>query len=113
MLLAGLLGACLSDRPRPGPPVLAIVLDKLTVHSPDTLTGTVGASDPDGLDSVWVLVDTVQVGEDGLFDTQFNRPFRFAIAAGHPVGDRVPVSLRARDVAGFTSQLDTGVTVVR
>ncbi len=105
------LCACLSERPRPAPPVLGVTLAQATVHSPDTLTGSVSAQDPDGLDSIWVSVDAVRVGEDGLLAPSFERPFRFAIRAGHVPGDRVPVVVEARDVAGFKSALDTGVTV--
>lgn len=108
---AGLL-ACLSERPRPAPPVLSITLDKTTVHSPDTLTGAVGARDEDGLDSIWVSVDAVRTGEDGLLQTSFERPIRFAIRTGHAPGTRIPVQLEARDLTGFRSELDTIVTVV-
>jgi len=107
--------ACLSEPPRPGPPRLIIALDSVTIHSTtpnDTLTGSVGAEDPDGLDSLWLQVDTIRVGVDGLFDTAYRNRFRLPIRAGLPPG-RVPVSLEARDVLGFLSQLDTFVTVIR
>ncbi len=106
------VAACLSERPRPGPPTLAIVLDQQTVHSPDTLTGRLSVRDPDGLDSIWISVDSVKVGEDALFDTRFEAPFLFAIRANHQPNDRIPVRLEARDLTGFSAQLDTAVRVV-
>jgi hypothetical protein len=113
---AGALGccsACLSDRPRPAPPQVAITLDATQVHSPDILSGTLFATDPDGLDSVWLAVgDAPPIGEDGLLEPRFQSPFRVPIAAGHNPGDRVPITLRARDVEGFVGSLDTVVTVV-
>jgi len=112
--LAAGLAACLAERPRPAPPQLAIVIDSTTIHSTtpnDTLTGSVRADDPDGLDSIWLRVDTTRVGVDGLFETSFRRPFRFAIRAGIPAGTQIPVILEARDVVGFRSQLDSFVTV--
>ena len=109
------LGAgCLSERPRPAPPVLAVVLDSTTIHAgpSDSVTGSVRVTDPDGLDSIWLQVDTTRVGADGLLETVFERLFRFAVRAGFTPGARVPVVLQARDVVGFRSQLDTFVTVV-
>ncbi len=113
--VAAVLAACLSERPRPAPPVLRIVLDSETVRSQtpnDTLTGSVRAEDFDGLDSIWVQVETTRVGEDALFATVFERPFRFAIPAGIPPGTKVQVTLEARDLTGFRSELDTNVTVI-
>src|SRR5207247_6563453 len=45
----GLAAGCLSERPRPAPPVLAIVIDSDTIRSTtpnDTLTGSVRITDP-------------------------------------------------------------------
>jgi len=107
-----LLAGCLSERPRPAPPQLAIVLSKKTVHSPDTLRGTMHAEDPDGIDSVWLAVGLgPPLALDGLLDTVFDAPFVFVVARGYPPGDRLPVKLSARDVAGFRGELDTIVTV--
>ncbi len=111
----GLAAGCLSERPRPAPPVLAIVIDSDTIRSTtpnDTLTGSVRVTDPDGLDSIWLQVDTTRVGVDGLFATVFERPFRFGVRSGLTPSTQVPVVLEARDVVGFRSRLDTFVTVV-
>ena len=107
--------ACLEERPRPGPPQLTFTLDRTNVRSktpPDTLAGSVRADDPDGLDSIWVTVDSVTKGEDGGFETVFSRRFSFLIGAGKPQGDLIPVELRARDIAGFVVTRDTFVVVV-
>jgi len=113
-----LAAACLSERPRPGPPTLSIVFDDTTVQSTtpnDTLRGTVRIQDADGLDSVWMQLvmqaDTVRAGADALFETAYRNRFRFAIRAGIPAGT-LPVKVEARDLVGFRSQLDTFVTVV-
>jgi hypothetical protein len=109
---AAALGACVEDRPRPGPPALRIVLDQLSVTSPDTLTGTVIATDRDGIDSIWLTVDTIRVGEEGFFQAEFNSLFSFAIASGKAPGTVIPVRFEARDVGGFVAILDTTVNVV-
>lgn len=109
------LGAgCLSERPRPAPPSLAIVIDSGSIHSTtpnDTLTGSVRAEDADGLDSLWLQVDTIRVGVDGLFETVYQSRFRFPVQAGLVAGTHVPVILEARDVVGFRSKVDTFVPV--
>jgi hypothetical protein len=117
LILAALAG-CLEERPRPGPPQLTVTLDRTTVRSstpptpPDTLTGTVRAEDPDGIDSVWVTVDGVAAAEDGVLERVFTSRFRFPIAAGKTDGTQVPVEVRARDIAGFQVTRDTHVVVV-
>ena len=110
-LLVVALAACVEERPRPSPPSLRIVLDRTVVDTPDTLTGTVFASDRDGLDSVWLTVDTVRAGEEGFFQSQFQSLFSFAIAANKAPGQIIPVRLEARDVGGFVAVLDTSVRV--
>ena len=105
------LAGCLGDRARPAPPVLDITLDKDSVRSPDTLTGSVRADDRDGIDSVWVTVDTLRLGDDGFFEQTYQSRFRFPIRSGHVLGDRIPVRLQARDVVGFMGVLDTVVIV--
>jgi len=98
--------------------LLTFTLAKTTVRSnnpptpPDTLSGTVRAEDTDGLDSVWVTVDSAVVGEDGGFDRVFSAPFRFLIGAGKTPGTVLSVQIRARDIAGFQVIRDTSVTVV-
>jgi len=79
---------------------------------PDTLSGTVRAEDTDGLDSVWVTVDSAVAGEDGGFDRVFSAPFRFLIGAGKTPGTVLAVQIRARDIGGFQVIRDTSVTVV-
>ncbi|HEV8266490.1 MAG TPA: hypothetical protein VGQ06_16195 [Gemmatimonadales bacterium] len=79
---------------------------------PDTFAGTVRAEDPDGIDSVWVSVDSVVAGEDGLLDQVFTSRFRFLIGAGKTAGTQIPVQIRARDIAGFQVERDTHVVVV-
>jgi len=80
---------------------------------PDTLSGTVRAEDTDGLDSVWVTVDSAVAGEDGGFDAVFSAPFRFLIGPGKTPGSVLPVQIRARDIAGFQVARDTFVVVVQ
>ena len=110
-MCAAAVTACLEDRPRPSPPRLSITLARDTVHSPDTLTGEVRADDADGIDSIWLSVDSLKVGDDGFLQPTYLSPFRLPIASGHVFGDRVPVSLMARDAVGFTSTKDTFVLV--
>ena len=106
--------ACLAERDRPGPPLLIFTIDDSTSISAshtDTIAGTVGASDPDGLDSVWVILDSVENGEDGGFDRTFSSRWRFIVTAGRNEGAIVPLTFRARDIAGFEAQRDTYVVV--
>jgi len=114
VLIAGVacLTACFGERPRPAPPQLAIALAKVLVRSPDTLRGTIHAEDPDGLDSVWLTLDGLpRIGEDGLLETVFDAPFVLLVPRGYGPGDRIPVTVTARDVVGFTGELDTVVRV--
>ena len=109
LLLAAVAGC--EDRPRPAPPQLAIHFDRDSVKTPDTLTGTIHADDPDGIDSIWLSVDSTTDGRDGQFQTSFQAIFVFPIKSSHSLGEHVPVVLRARDVTGFTSTLDTFVVI--
>lgn len=104
--------ACFEERERPGPPRFLVTLDTVQVHSPDTLSGRVRVSDADGIDSLWLLVDSTRFGQDGFFRQTINAPFVTTIPAGRPVGSRVNLRFEARDVAGFVGGLDTFVTVV-
>lgn len=108
--------ACLEERPRPGPPQLTFTLEDTVVQSrtspPDTLGGTVRVEDPDGIDSVWVTVDSAVAGEDGRFERVFTSRFRFLIGAGKPQGAQIPIELRARDITGLEAVQDTFVVVV-
>ena len=80
--------------------------------SPDTLTGLVRADDPDGIDSIWLSVDSAPpLGADGLLDPTFLATFRAGIRNGHVLGDRVVVQLSGRDLGGYFGVLDTFVVV--
>jgi hypothetical protein len=104
--------ACQADRERPGPPRLSITIDRDSVQSPDTLTGSFRAQDAEGIDSVWLSVDSApSIAQDGRLEPNFLAAFRAAIRSGHLPGDRVAVALSARDVSGFTGGLDTFVVV--
>ncbi|MBI1968138.1 MAG: hypothetical protein HYS40_09120 [Gemmatimonadetes bacterium] len=92
--------------------MLSIIFDRTAVQSPDSLTGTIRAEDVDGLDSVWLTVDSSRSGEDGYFERVFLSRFRFNIPVGLVPGTLVRVRLEARDISGFRSALDTGVTIV-
>ena len=104
--------ACQTDRDRPGPPRVGITLDQDSVDSPDTLTGTVRADDADGIDSLWISVDSATpLGADGRSSPRSRRRSGRTCPAGHVFGDRVPVSLKARDISGYVGGLDTFVIV--
>ena len=110
----GCLAGCLSERPRPGPPLITFTLDKIQVRSPDTLTGTLRAQDAAGIDSVWLTLESQpQFGTDGLMQPVFQAPFQTFIASGHTPGDRLSLTFSARDLDGFVGARDTFVTVVR
>ena len=107
------MGACLSERARPSPPLVTVTLSDNTVTSPDTLRGTLTAEDGDGLDSVWVTVGSQpRTGLDGSFRRTLMVPFRFDVPAGLAPGTVLDIRLEARDIVGFRSILDTLVTVI-
>lgn len=82
------------------------------MRSPDTLTGSLRADAPDGIDSVWLSVDSAPPrGDDGLLKPTFLATFRAAVRGGHTVGDHVSVRLTARDISGYVGALDTFVVV--
>lgn len=112
-LAACLLGiACGEDRPRPAPPALSIHFDKDSLNSPDTLRGTIRATDNVGIDSLWLQVGSQpEVGVDGGFQFSFEAPFLFFIDSGQVKGAKVPVEFRARDIAGYADALDTFVVI--
>lgn len=109
---AAMVLACQTNRERPGPPRLAVTMDQDSVGSPDTLTGAVRVDDLDGIDSIWLSVDSAPpLAGDGLLDPTYIAPFRAAIRGGHVLGDRVTVQLSARDISGYVGVLDTFVIV--
>lgn len=109
---AALGAACLEERPRLAPPLLAILLDDTAACSPDTLTGTARAEDPDGIDSLWVTVDQMEHGVDGELDRVFAVRFELPVREGLSGGSTVEVVLRARDLSGFSDTLRQGLKVI-
>jgi hypothetical protein len=104
--------ACQTDRDRPGPPSLSLTINQDSVHSPDTLTGTLRADDLDGIDSIWISVDSAApLSADGLLEPTFIATYRAGIRSGHVLGDRVSIRFTARDLTGYVGGLDTFVIV--
>ena len=104
--------ACEVDRERPGPPRLALTLDQDSVRSPDNLTGTIRADDRDGIDSIWLEVDSaLPLGADGLLEATFTARYSAIIRPGHLARDRITIRLTGRDISGYVSGLDTFVVV--
>ena len=85
--------------------------DSISSTEVDTVSGTIRAADPDGIDSVWVTVDNEERGEDGGFNQVFSARYRFLVGAGQQPGIRLVLQFRARDIAGFEVQKDTYVVV--
>lgn len=111
LLVAGAAAACYEERARPGPPQLSITLDREEVASPDTLTGRWHATDVDGIDSVWLVVDTTRVGIEGFLLEDIEGPFTAVIPGGQSPGSAIPLTLEARDILGYVGTLDTFVRV--
>jgi hypothetical protein len=108
------LTACLAERDRPGPPRVTFSIDDISAISAthtDTLRGSVSVADPDGIDSVWVALDSVEKGEDAGLDRNFGSRWLFIVNAGASQGAVLPLTFRARDIAGFEAQRDTYVVV--
>ena len=84
----------------------------LSASKADTVSGIVRAQDTEGLDSVWVSVDSVVKGDDAGLNRTFSSIYRFVVPAGRMPGSKVPLSFRARDISGFQTQRDTYVVVV-
>jgi len=104
--------ACQTDRDRPGPPRLSMTLTQDSVSSPDTLTGSLRADDLDGIDSIWLTVDSAApIAADGLLEPTFIATFRAGVRSGHVLGDRVNITFTARDLTGYVGGLDTFVIV--
>ena len=82
------------------------------MNSPDTLTGAIKATSNLGIDSVWIYVGTKDTGRaDGGFQFEFQAPLFFFIDSLIAKNTRVPVQLRARDIAGYEDVLDTFVVI--
>ena len=77
----------------------------------DTVAGDIQVDDADGIDSVWVKLETVEQGENGGFDQTFRWHYRFVVQGFQPTA-QIPLSFRARDVSGFVVQQDTYVVVI-
>ncbi len=105
------LAGCFEERVRPGPPQLAISLNRTQVQSPDTLGGRIRATDSDGIDSLWLVVDSLRFGFEGFFLSDIEGPFLVPIPGGRPPGLPVSIRLESRDVLGFVATLDTFVRI--
>jgi hypothetical protein len=88
-----------------------MTFDQAEVQSPDTLTGDVRVHDPDGIDSLWLVVDTTRFGIEGFLGDEIAGPFEVEIPAGRFAGEAIPLILEARDVLGYVSTLDTFVRI--
>jgi hypothetical protein len=49
---------------------------------------------------------------DGGFNQGFSSRYRLIVPSGQPPGTHIPVSIRARDAAGFEAQRDTYVVAI-
>lgn len=56
-------------------------------------------------------MDSVEKGDDGGFDRAFSSRWVFVVTAGRNEGEVLPLTFRARDVAGFVAERDTQVVV--
>ena len=82
------------------------------MFSPDTLRGTIRATDEAGIDSLWFQVGSGPVvGVDGGFQLSFQAPFLFPVDSGLFPGTQVPVTLSARNIVGYADALDTFVVI--
>src|SRR5262245_33386103 len=108
-----LWAACLGDRERPGPPQLSFTIDDPLVVSSrqDTVAGEIRVEDRDGVDSVWITLDTFEKGDNGGFNQVFASRYRFVVQGFNP-SQQIPLSFRARDISGFEVQRDTYVVVI-
>ncbi len=78
----------------------------------DTVAGSVRVEDPDGVDSVWVTLETVEKGDNGGFNRVFDSRYSFVVGQGFTPGEQIPLTFRGRDISGFVVQRDTYVVVV-
>jgi hypothetical protein len=86
--------------------------DPLVVSSrQDTVAGDIRVEDPDGIDSIWVTLESVERGDDGGFRQVFSSRYRFVVQGFDPAA-QIPLTFRARDISGFEVQRDTYVVVI-
>ncbi len=115
LLLTGLLlaASCSPERSRPGPPSISIdVGPGSTVRSPDTLSITVVANDPNGVDSLIVIfLDSTAIVDTDLRTEVFGF-LRWPIPEGLDAGTVLTLSVRARDLIGQVAIRKATVTVV-
>jgi hypothetical protein len=91
---------------------LSIHFQRDSINTPDTLRGTIKATDNEGIDSLWMQVGVQpEVGVDGGLQFTFEAPFLFFIDSGLSPGARVAVRVRGRDIAGYAGALDTFVVI--
>jgi len=72
----------------------------------------VRAQDADGIDSLWITAGAQQWVDDGGFNQVISTRYRLIIPSGTQPGTHIPMSLVARDAAGFAAQRDTYVVAV-
>lgn len=101
---AALAAGCRTDRLRPGPPAVSIGLGQVVATPTDTVAGTVSASSPEGLDSVFLIVGAEVDGVDGRFDRDLQFTFRWDLEGGFAAGDSVYFTAVARDARGFSAR---------
>ena len=77
----------------------------------DTVAGDFRVDDSDGIDSVWVTLESVEQGQNGGFNRVFSWHYRFTVQGFQPA-ESIPLTFRARDVAGFEVVRDTYVVVI-
>lgn len=70
------------------------------------------AQDTDAIDSLWVTAGAEQWVDDGGFNQVISTSYRVIIPSGTQPGTQIPMSVRARDAAGFEAQKDTYVVAV-
>ena len=70
------------------------------------------AKDADGIDSVWAAAGSLEWADDRGLSQVISARYRLIIPSGTQAGTQIPMSLMARDAAGFEAQRDTYVVAV-
>jgi len=104
--------ACSSDRIRPGPPAVIISLAQTDASPTDTIHGSVLATAPEGVDSVFVVLGTEELGVDGRFDVEVRFAFRWGLESQFAPGDTAVFVAIARDLDRLVAR-DTALVVIR